>query len=137
MSPEAQRIAIAEACGWALIENRDSIITGRRDWLSGLNPSPDKIEVVIEAFTGIERPPNESDYGWESLPNYLSDLNAMHEAEKVLDTPRKRICYAEELGRIWTGRKDRAIPDWGFIHDATAAQRAEAFLRTIGKWVEP
>jgi hypothetical protein len=59
----------------------------------------------------------------------------MHEAEKVL-TQQQRIEYVRELVFFWTGRNDRAIPSWWFVHDATAAQRAEAFLRTIGKWEE-
>jgi hypothetical protein len=69
----------------------------------------------------------------EFMPDYLKDLNAIHEAEKVL-TQQQRIEYVCELGYIWTGRNDRAILNWWFVHDATAAQRAEAFLRTIGKW---
>ena len=68
-------------------------------------------------------------------PNYLNDLNAMHEAEKVL-TLGQRVIYADNLCIIWTGRDDRAVPIWFWITEATAAQRAEAFLRTIGKWEE-
>jgi len=71
----------------------------------------------------------------EFTPDYLNDLNAMHDAEKVL-TQQQRIEYVLELGYIWTGRNDRAIPNWWFVHDATATQRAEAFLRIIGKWEE-
>ena len=78
------------------------------------------------------------------VPDYLSDLNAMHEAEEVLlgqsvinrsSTPFHR--YYLELHEMCT------MPDntfhlpmkaehWAIC--ATAAQRAEAFLRTIGKW---
>lgn len=61
------------------------------------------------------------------LPDYCNDLNAMHEAEKV-------------LGEIYS-IKSCEYDDWlqSIIeHDqkwrATAAQRAEAFLRTINKW---
>jgi hypothetical protein len=67
------------------------------------------------------------------IPNYCNDLNAMHEAEKVLSATQ-RIIYADQLCIIWTGRDDRAIPIWFWINEATARQRAEAFLRTIGKW---
>ena len=68
---------------------------------------------------------------WLELPNYTEDLNAMHEAEKVLrvapDTyqPGGRGHYAQLLDEV-CGSDGKAF--------ATAAQRAEAFLRTIGKW---
>jgi len=59
-------------------------------------------------------------------PDYLNDLNAMHEAEKVLTDEN-----AEKF-RAWLLKLN------GYNHDrvvsCTAAQRAEAFLRTIGKW---
>jgi len=90
VTPEAQRIAIAEACGWK---------TGYRD--------PE---------------------AWHPLPDYLNDLNAMHDAEQVL------------FGRNdWSACKydnylDVATSSWKW--NATASQRAEAFLRTIGKWEE-
>ena len=62
---------------------------------------------------------------YAALPNYLADLNAMHEAEKVLTREQIEI-YCEHLNP-----KNHGI--WWGIH-ATASQRAEAFLRTIGKW---
>ena len=106
MNTEKQRIAIAEACGWKEIA----------DWgaggINGKHPTEPWVEVI---------------------PDYLADLNAMHEAEKVL-TVGQRIEYVRDIGFIFTGRNERAIPDWWMIHEATAAQRAEAFLRTIGKW---
>jgi hypothetical protein len=54
-------------------------------------------------------------------PDYCSDLNAMHEAEKVLDETQAED-YEELLG------------EYGF--HSTARQRAEAFLRVMGKWEE-
>ena len=89
VTPEAQRIAIAEACGWK---------TGYRD--------PE---------------------AWHPLPDYLSDLNAMHEAEKVLNEKQDHIMN-DTLWDMCEGRK--------YLWHATASQRAEAFLRTIGKWKE-
>lgn len=58
--------------------------------------------------------------------DYCNDLNAMHEAEKQL---KNNPVYADELYAV-TPVSSR---EWRFIH-ATARQRAEAFLRTIGKW---
>lgn len=62
------------------------------------------------------------------VPDYLHDLNAMHEAEEILNE-NKRLIYSRALVENFHGL------GWQFdvIH-ATSAQRAEAFLRTIGKW---
>jgi hypothetical protein len=62
----------------------------------------------------------------ENCPNYCSDLNDMHEAEKIL-TEDQQEEYAYRLKEICcpiTGE------DWMAIH-ATARQRAEAFLIAI------
>ena len=64
---------------------------------------------------------------YAALPNYLADLNAMDEAEKVLTREQIEI-YCEHLNP-----KNHGI--WWGIH-ATAAQRAKAFVKTIGKWKE-
>ncbi len=56
------------------------------------------------------------------------DLNAMHEVEKVLVDPQRKQ-YAELLLPMM------GEPEWSYNDVfATAAQRAEAFLRTIEKW---
>lgn len=96
MTPEAQRIAIAEACG-----------TMR--WSYAL---PKK---CVGA----------------SVPDYLNDLNAMHEAEKVL-TEDQREQYLNSLYKVCNPAS--MLNDAWNLNCATAAQRAEAFLRTIGKW---
>jgi hypothetical protein len=59
------------------------------------------------------------------LPDYLHDLNAIHKVE-VFDEDGLRE-YLENLA-IVCGREPRE-PEL-----ATAAQRAEAFLKAIGKW---
>ena len=108
MKPEQQRIKIAEACGWKNIK-------------MGMNG------ITLLGGIGGRRKP---------IPDYLNDLNAMHEAEKVL-TVAQRIAYANQIGvGLSGGSVGRAIPNWWFIHEATAAQRAEAFLRTLGLWEE-
>ena len=73
MTPEQQRIAIAEACGWT-----DCVFNPAR----GQHP--------MGCFT------NEKFLGLSTLPDYLSDLNAMHEAEKFLSPEQARI-YSLEL----------------------------------------
>ena len=65
---------------------------------------------------------------WPSEPpNYCSDLNAMHEAEKVLNQDNLYIMALHIEGLCGRGE---------FYFRATARQRAEAFLRTLGKWEE-
>jgi hypothetical protein len=100
MSPNAQRIAIAEACGYS-----------RQEAGSPWFDCPDDRQIHIE-----------------DLPDYLNDLNAMHEAEKLIG-PIKGI----EL--CWHLNEMGISGEWEIL-TATAAQRADAFLRTIGKWVE-
>jgi hypothetical protein len=64
----------------------------------------------------------------EFTPDYLNDLNAMHEAEKVLRDDRE----AAFRGWLWLAHGQPEMR-CAIVH-ATAAQRAEAFLKTIGKW---
>jgi hypothetical protein len=71
------------------------------------------------------------------IPDYFNDLNAMHEAEKVL-TKANWGGYAAELYRITDAHNHGISPNhhWLAVAFSTASQRAEAFLRTIGKWKE-
>lgn len=102
MKPEAQIIAIAEACGISIpVWAKKKQLT---DWWNG---------------PGYTNP--------VELPDYLKDLNAMHEAEKALISISKTMEFYEELIAVTT-------VDRFFLVHATAAQRAEAFLRTLGKW---
>ena len=89
-----------------------------------MNPEQQRI-AIAEACgwkTGYRDPE-----AWHPLPDFLHDLNAMHEAEKVLTNEQLEvycnILHKPNHGVYWA------------IH-ATASQRAEAFLRTIGKWEE-
>ncbi len=106
MTPEAQKTAIAEACGWTNVAPRI---------VKNVKHQGDDRTVGIW-----------SDNGW--IPDYLNDLNAMHEAEKMLKGGM-RSKYDAELTLICSR-------DYNFIWESTASQRAEAFLRTIGKWEE-
>ncbi len=114
MKEEAQRIAIAEACGWKRFNAED-----RKEWyykdLKGLYWQHPTIKSIEHTADG--------------LYDYLNDLNAMHEAEKVL-TDEQRVEYVSR--QLWG-----IVPDkHRFAHYffATAAQRAEAFLKTLNLW---
>ena len=90
-----------------------------------MNPEQQRI-AIAEACgwkTGYRDPE-----AWHPLPDYLNDLNAMHEAEKTLTDK------AHEEFRL--NLYDVIGDDSRLIVSSTAAQRAEAFLLTIGKWEE-
>jgi hypothetical protein len=59
-------------------------------------------------------------------PDYLNDLNAMHEAERTMGDPQLWDEYQSYLSD--------AMRNIGWIYHATAAQRAEAFLKTLNLW---
>jgi hypothetical protein len=109
MNKEKQRIAIAEACG----------IVGPFDnrWIKEYEEEGGD----VYGFTGFEK--GELVF----IPDYLTDLNAMHEAENVLMHADLIFEYGMHI-----------TTDHHYEHllRATAAERAEAFLRTIGKWEE-
>jgi hypothetical protein len=107
MTHDEQRIAIAKACGWTA--KRDS-----NGWWR-----------AVHKLTGNAMAARLSERSvWSvGIPDYLNDLNAMHEAEKVLDFNQLRDMEESVSFRF------SVLP----FH-ATAAQRAEAFLRTLGLW---
>jgi len=65
--------------------------------------------------------------GHSVIPNYAGCLNAMHEAEKTLNRD-SRYDLIGGYGLYLVALEHNV--------SATARQRAEAFLRTIGKWEE-
>jgi len=67
-------------------------------------------------------PPNRYEAHRKPIPNYCNDLNAMHEAEKALTVEQ------------WHDYVNFMPSRWECAVHATARQRAEAFLRTLGKW---
>ena len=110
MTPEAQRIAIAEAYGFTHVRCIPP------DHCIGHHP---------------DRP--------SDVPDYLNDLNAMHEAEKVL--VEHHGLYWFTLAEAVSGfkREEFDYSNEYFLKDiacATAAQRAESLLRTLNKWEE-
>jgi hypothetical protein len=100
--------AIAEACGWTDVHFS----------LAATDEFPTERRVV-----GI--PPKHCTH--DVAPNYCNDLNAMHEAEKTL-TNANMYVIEYHIKAMVKGH--------GFYFHATARQRAEAFLRTLGKWEE-
>jgi hypothetical protein len=100
MTDNEIRIAIAEACGWSKFMMGTGVPPGHeKEWSDYVHP----------------------------LPDYPNDLNAMHEAEKMLIGDQRLEYYGHLLKSSGNSEIKNTI-------QSTARQRAEAFLRTIGKW---
>jgi len=97
LSPEEQRIRVAELCGWV----RSGVM---RLWI---------------------RPSDKRVLPSDEIPDYLNDLNAMHEAEKIIPEHKNAQWFAALELAIYDGDEYRPIIS------ATAAQRAEAFVLTM------
>lgn len=110
---------IVELCGWRWVPN-PKIKNPRRDvfWVA-----PGKLgEMELEEW---KHGATDS-----KVPNYCEDLNWMNDAENVLNGEQieRYINYLMNIA-------GPAVVFQEFIYiPATALQRAEAFLRTLGKW---
>ena len=116
LSGGALRIKVAELCGWARYPDKDRAF-GHEYWAR---------------FSYGHFAEDTSEYEDQRLPDYCNDLNAMHEAEKLLGT---RVTYTL---RLW----DVVCPQCNqmtglnsgialMLIQATARQRAEAFVLTM------
>lgn len=106
MSPEAQRVAIAEWMGWRRGESVNAWTEEITHWVNPRNLGQD-------------------------LPDFTNDLNAIHAAEKHL----KDSQIKQYVANIWRAMHLSPEAFIGTIH-ATAAQRCEALLRTLDLWSE-
>ncbi len=86
-----------------------------------------EINIAIAEACGWR--PDKRGLGWLSPhgyyapePDYLTDLNAMHSAEETLNSEQLDEYHVQLIMKTYR------------IYRATARQRAEAFLRTLGKW---
>lgn len=112
MNPESQRIAIAESVGWRRVGS---------GWQKGIGQN---------AFCPSD------------LPDYLNSLDAMHEVESTLDgwgVPFQQSAkgpgakeYYDNLIHVCLASSPQT-----FVVRATAAERAEAYLMTIGSFTHP
>lgn len=116
MSDEEIRITIAEACGVCVPEWR----------FNGVGEVCNKCGKLDYAFGHKQQ--------HDPFPDYPKDLNAMHEAEKLINQYQKKSFFRHLHKSVnlesWNMSRENSFT---MIH-ATARQRAEAFLRAIGKW---
>lgn len=106
MNEHRQNEEIALYCGWKFDKNQ------YKQWIS-----PDETT-------------------WNYPPAYNKDLNQMHEAEKSLDVTNGGPVSSDCLRYAYSSILYKLVPVWVQPFRATAAQRAEAFLKTVGKWEE-
>lgn len=129
MKKEAQRIAIAEACGW-----RAFYLASTVDFIMA---KPGATWCDHERFIPGKPSPNARCSSVGEPPDYLGDLNAMFEAEQVLTHEQQARYYSSRSWeRFGCGAHSIMHRNSKIMVSANAGQRAEVFLRTIGKWKE-
>ncbi len=128
MSPEAQRIAIAESLGWT--QRTEGLMwsetTKRAAIVQGSNLEAVRKKMGLSMDNGV------------MLPDYLNDLNAAHDAEVALIYDKSLgLVYLLDLQKVCNETRpakwdttDRTLP----CTSATAAQRTEAILHATGRW---
>jgi len=109
MNETDQRIAIAEACGWRYPGSTCLKSDAWNRWIPPVGAKSRKV------------------------PDYLNDLNAMHDAEKTVRYELQPVLL-DRLKRA-VMNYDEGVSDW-YVYTASPKHRAEAFLRTLGLWKE-
>lgn len=140
MTPEEQRIAIAEACGWKWYRRPATGPWAAKPHRALYHPILSaELVSTLQPATMTERQCNDS-FIWREgfIPDYPNDLNAMREVEDSIPI-FKRGFYNAALSKCAVNDRNLSStirdPDWIFqLLHASASQRAEAFLKTIGKW---
>lgn len=115
-------IAIAEACGLDVIQNPHGYKDRPEAWKTGFfTPKAAKQRRISWPSSATVK----------VIPDYCNDLNAMREAEETLAESLQEK-YLDNLYSVCN--PDSMYKDTWKMNRATARQRAEAFLETLGKW---
>ena len=103
-------MAIAEAMGWT------NLSKSRHSWgaPSGIDPNVDGVRCDV--------------------PDYFHDLNATHEVEAFIVKKLSRALRYEEILVTVCQNTHPPGTEMGSLWHATAEQKAEAILKTLGKW---
>lgn len=118
MSPERQRVVIAELCGWKFETVPNSayqnagMFVYHNDIKHGFifaSDRPRVVEIRLKHF---------------GIPDYLNDLNAAQSAFQKLDGQQKRMCIYYVVDLLQRGQ---------FLFDATAAQWSQGISKTLSK----
>ena len=150
MTDQEINIAIAEACGWRLFVIRKPLYApfdlyrpNAQGYTGNIAEAWKVAEDVAKKYVTGPAYNNEPDkvvMEPAPVPDYCHDLNAMHEAWNYARTHDKSPDHEFESGFdlaltevvLKTGINPTFVKSYTI--NATARQRAEAFLRTIGKW---
>lgn len=109
MTDIEMRIAIAEACGW------------KQTHIMQMGPKGKYVRTYQKGRGKLH----------QKLPDYLNDLNAMHEAEKAAGF-HANTSEGRKLTQKYAHLIGAECESWkGY---ATARQRAEAFIKTLNLW---
>lgn len=147
MTDADQNIAVAEALGWKWYWR----VCGREPdesfaWCLHFSLPPE--EGIGKAWIGCAgetRAATQKEISdalasrnfFRDYPDYGSDLNAIHEAEKTLEPDSRRVFISRLFDCALRGREGLCPDDETYLClHATAPQRREAFLRTKGLWKE-
>jgi len=115
--------AIAIECGWKRPEDPDCMLI-KRGW-----QMPEKWWMKPDGNLAFRH----------DIPDYTTDLNAIHAAWKTLSHDEKMLFQNEVFLILLSGRgfQPRAQDMFsGGLLGLEAIYRCEAFLKTKGKWIE-
>lgn len=117
-----QQIAIAKVCGYESIQ------------FGGTKGNGPECSLHPRLLIGTRTQEGSAVRKFSYIPDYLNDLNAMHEAEKAAfgGNIMAWSSYGDEVVNIFL----KIGGQWRPTLTATAAQRAEAFLKTLKLWEE-
>lgn len=125
LTPEEKRNWIALACGWKYYADPDI-----KEW--GWMIAPSRTCRIPDEFLS-DRLGNRS---WirindpKMMPEYVSDLNAIHKAEKTIPASLRNL-YLLKLAIICGDQELGNYDERWHLSTATAAQRSDAFLLTL------
>lgn len=147
MTDQNMNIAIAEACGWKWYRTHRTTGKPHRS-LYHPELSREYIATLQPADMTEPKCSNEFIMREGMIPNYCNDLNAMHDVWASFDFEQK-MEFAFELRQVVRNKWDRDHEAFKsmFVDEppqvqlaetanASAHQRAEAFLKVVGKWKE-
>lgn len=124
LTQEEKNQRIAKACGWIV-----TLATRENPVEKGSFRLPNYFGDPVNAWTHPDK-----DGVWIKPPNYFNDLNAMHEAEKVLLEREIGSLFRLALHKNSDGPESMFMTVEAAMCHATAAQRAEAFGLTLTLW---
>lgn len=141
MTDQEMNDAVAKACGktsWLIVKDGWYYKPGANGYTDDVATAGRFSEAEARSHL---RSSGEIEVYREPSPDYGKDLNAMHDAEQTLDEGQcgKYHEFIDDLQAYATqdrGEDGPSYPAQDYWFHSTAAQRREAFLRTICKFTD-